>query len=189
MHRKSLLTLLQDYQQRHPEEQECVSRFIAFVTSHSDCFQRSLQAGHVTGSAWLVNKTGTHVLLTHHRKLDIWVQLGGHADGETDILTVAMQEAEEESGLGDIIPVSTAIFDLDIHRIPVRPDEPEHYHHDVRFALQTTGDENYIVSDESHALAWIEIARLTSKTQEQSMLRMAHKWQGQWQWQRQQQHP
>ena len=153
-----------------------VGRYVDFVTNHSDCFQRSLSVGHVTGSAWLVNQAGSHVLLTHHRKLDIWVQLGGHADGHSDVFAVARQEAEEESGIKTFKAVSPAIFDLDIHLIPARKNDPEHYHYDARFAFQTTDSDQFSISDESHDLAWVEIARLGEKTQEDSMLRMADKW-------------
>lgn len=176
MHRQPLLQLLAEYQQRYPEEREMLQRFNDFVRRCPDCFERSLLEGHVTGSAWLVNKAGTHVLLTHHRKLDLWVQLGGHADGNTNVFAVAEQEAREESGIEMIEAVSETIFDVDIHSIPARKNEPEHFHYDVRFAFQTTASEDYIVSAESHDLQWIEIARLHEKTTEKTMLRMAQKW-------------
>ena len=176
MHRKPLLELLRNYRETWPAEIEMADRLIDFVTGNPDCFERSLAIGHVTGSAWLVNAAGTHVLLTHHRKLDMWLQLGGHADGNADIADVARSEALEESGLEGIVPVTPEIFDIDIHRIPARKSEAAHYHHDIRFALQATGGEGYIVSDESHDLAWVEIARLADVTTEPSMLRMAEKW-------------
>jgi 8-oxo-dGTP pyrophosphatase MutT (NUDIX family) len=148
------------------------------VAGHAECFERKLAIGHVTGSAWLVNRAGTHVLLTHHKKLDMWVQLGGHADGDADVFRVARREAQEESGLEAIEPVSAEIFDIDVHRIPARGTEPEHLHWDLRFAFRAAGGEAYRVSDESHDLAWIEIARLETVTGEESMLRMARKWMG-----------
>lgn len=151
-------------------------RMTGFVSAHADCFERSLSLGHVTGSAWLVNRRRTHVLLTHHRKLNKWLQLGGHADGDSDVLAVAMKEALEESGLPDIAPLSPDIFDLDIHEIPARKSEPAHFHYDVRFALRANASEQYVVSDESHDLAWIDIARIATVTSETSMLRMANKW-------------
>ena len=118
-----------------------------------------------------------HVLLTHHRKLNRWLQLGGHADGQANILNVALREAREESGIAEVVPVSQAIFDLDIHRIPARGDEPAHDHFDVHFAVQTRTTDQYIVSDESYALCWVDIARLSDMTQESAMLRMPQKWQ------------
>jgi 8-oxo-dGTP pyrophosphatase MutT (NUDIX family) len=123
-----------------------------------------------------VNSSGDRVLLTHHKKLNLWLQLGGHADGECDILAVAKKEVEEESGLQDFIEVTCDIFDLDIHAIPERKGIPEHLHYDVRFAFRVTGSESFIVSDESHALAWVEISRVDEFTRDPSMIRMANKW-------------
>lgn len=176
MHRNDLLSKLRHYRDRFPSEQDVADRLIGFVESHPDCFERSLEVGHITGSAWLVNKAGTHVLLTHHRKLNAWLQLGGHADGNTDILDAALQEALEESGIRELEPVSTDVFDIDIHLIPARKNEPEHYHHDIRFAFRCTGSEAYTVSNESHDLAWVETERLEEYSTEESMLRMARKW-------------
>lgn len=176
MHRRQLLDLLQNYESVHRQEHETVSRFRDFVESHADCFHRSQLAGHVTGSAWLVNRKGSHVLLTHHRKLNIWVQLGGHADGDSNVLEVALREAREESGIKLIETISERIFDIDIHQIPARGDEPEHYHYDVRYALQAAGSDTYSVSEESHALEWVEIAKMHERTNEESMRRMACKW-------------
>jgi 8-oxo-dGTP pyrophosphatase MutT (NUDIX family) len=177
MHRDSLLQQLESYLDLFPDESAMLERYISFVKANSDCFERSLQIGHVTGSAWVVNRERTHTLLTHHKKLNKWLQLGGHADGDVDVLRVAKREVAEESGITDVVQVGDGIFDVDIHLIPERKNEPEHYHYDVRYALQVTGDEDYVVSDESHDLDWLEIDRLSERTQEESMLRLARKWQ------------
>lgn len=177
MHRRSILDQIDRYTERFPDETAVASRFRDFVEKHPDCLERSLQVGHLTGSAWLVDASGTAILLTHHRKLGIWLQLGGHADGDPDLLRVALREAEEESGLDLIEPVSTGIFDLDVHRIPERKGEPEHFHYDVRFALRHTGSGSFQVSEESHDLAWAPIAEIERYTTEESILRMKRKWQ------------
>jgi 8-oxo-dGTP pyrophosphatase MutT (NUDIX family) len=176
MHQDPLIRQLMDYCNCWPDEAQVAARFIEFLSANPDAFDRSLQTGHVTGSAWLVDASGLRVLLTHHKKLNKWIQLGGHADGDGDVLRVAMREAHEESGLRSIQPVSTQIFDIDVHRIPARPIEPEHLHWDVRYALRSTGTEPPSLSDESHDLRWVEIANLNRITQEKSMLRMAEKW-------------
>ena len=175
MQRDDLLKNLADYAERHPEESETVARFAAFVLGEPRCFERDCWSGHVTGSAWLVDATGTHVLLTHHRKLNRWLQLGGHSDGDHDPLRVACREAAEESGL-TVEPVSRVLFDLDIHPIPARRNDPPHLHFDARFALRVVGTERYHISDESHELRWVAIDDLEAVTTEPSMLRMAHKW-------------
>jgi len=176
MQRKKLLTLLERYGKEHPEEEETVSRFVDFVSAHPDCFKRSLAEGHITGSAWMVDGNGTRVLLTHHAKMNKWVQLGGHTDGHHDVIEAALREAREESGIECIKPLSGDIFDIDVHPIPVRGEEPSHFHYDVRFAVTVTDSEDYTVSDESHDLAWVEIGKLSEYTAEESMLRMGRKW-------------
>ncbi len=120
MHRNELIRKLRDYQTEWENESDTVEQFIEFVSTNEDCFERKLKEGHITGSAWVVSKDGRQVLLTHHKKLNRWFQLGGHADGNSDILKVAMQEALEESGLERVGPISREIFDIDIHRIPER---------------------------------------------------------------------
>jgi len=175
MHRKPFLELLEKYESRHSEEADVVERFRSFVAENPDCFERSLQIGHITGSAWIISESGKETLLTHHRKLDIWVQTGGHADGECDVLAVAMKEAEEEAGLDSIEAVSSEIFDLDVHTIPARKSDPEHLHYDVRFAIRQTGKRDFVVSEESHDLAWVPLDELEKYTTEESMLRMRKK--------------
>ena len=138
--------------------------------------QRTHPPGHFTGSAWLVGADGTRVLLTHHRKLDRWLQLGGHADGDADLARVALREAEEESGLAGL-RVEGDIFDLDCHAIPARGNDPEHLHWDVRYVVRAGADERYAVSTESLDLAWRPIAEIAADTEaDPSLRRMAVKW-------------
>jgi len=176
MYREKLIQEIKGYQNRFSAEVETAVRFIDFVSANPNCFERTLKEGHVTGSAWVVNGAKTHVLLTHHRKLNKWLQLGGHADGEGDVLKVALREAQEESGIKEINVLREEIFDLDIHLIPERGDAPAHYHYDLRYRFQVSGAEDYVVSDESHDLAWVEVDRIEEFTNEASMLRMARKW-------------
>jgi len=175
--RQPLVALLHAYLHRYPQEQAEVQRCIDFVRHHPNCCDRQLwQPGHLTGSAWLVNTAGTHVLLTHHRKLDLWIQLGGHADGNPDLRAVALAEAYEESGLPQLEWVTTEVFDVAIHQVPTRGSDPAHEHFDLRFAIRAVGSETYAVGTESHDLAWVPIEHLADYTQEASMLRMARKW-------------
>ncbi len=177
MHRNNLLQLLDDYSARFPEEAAKVERLREFVLSNSHCFDRELAEGHLTGSAWLVDLSGSKVLLTHHKKLKFWIQLGGHADGCFDILAVSLSEAKEESGISAINVVSDKIFDIDIHTIPAYKNVPEHFHYDITFALQVADSEEYIVSEESFDLAWVDINEVEKYSTSESMLRLADKWQ------------
>ena len=167
---------LADYLRRHPDEAAAQALFTAFLASPGALFERSHAPGHFTGSAWLVSADGARVLLTHHRKLGRWLQLGGHADGDPNLAAVALREAEEESGLVDLV-VEPAIFDIDRHAIPARGSEPEHWHYDVRFVVRATGSEAFAISEESLALAWKPIADIaTDPTSDPSLRRMATKW-------------
>ena len=173
---QQVLNLLNQYVEDEPENRHSKALLIAFAEQQPNCCERTLLLGHFTGSCWLVSKDGKRVLLTHHKKLERWLQLGGHSDGDSDLAQVALREAEEESGLTDLI-VELEIFDLERHVIPARGAEPEHYHHDVRFVVRATGNEEFIVSDESHALAWRVISELVDDAEaEESIRRMARKW-------------
>jgi 8-oxo-dGTP pyrophosphatase MutT (NUDIX family) len=175
MHRDSLRQLLQNYQ---PTIEEVVfkDRMLAFLDEHADAFERSLQVGHFTASAWLVSVDGSQALLMHHAKLNLWVQLGGHADGDTNLLAVAIKEAQEESGIEGIVPMSPEIFDIDIHAIPANSKEPAHEHFDVRFILQVTSDEQFVQNRESKELRWIGKDASQLPTSQRSVVRMFEKW-------------
>lgn len=175
MHRRALLSLLSAYEPSSPEDDAARERIAAFVRSHADCFERSLLEGHVTGSAWIVDASRSCCLLTHHRKLDRWLQLGGHADGDPDVLAVAMREAREESGLASLRAVAVSIFDCDVHAIPARKAEPEHFHYDVRFLLEADAGEPLVVSEESRQLAWVALGEVAALSGDASVVRMVAK--------------
>jgi 8-oxo-dGTP pyrophosphatase MutT (NUDIX family) len=175
MHRNSLLQLLENHQPFTREEVQFKQQMIEFVNQNPDCFERSLLIGHITGSAWIVDKSRQFTLLTHHRKLDKWFQTGGHCDGDSDVLNVAMKEAREETGLTDIQAISSNIFDIDIHEIPERKGVPTHLHYDVRFLLEADMNEPLIISSESSDLAWIELSKVSQLNDSQSIMRMVLK--------------
>jgi 8-oxo-dGTP pyrophosphatase MutT (NUDIX family) len=176
MHRNQLLKLLVIYAEKNPSEKACANQIIEFIRQYDTCFNRELSVGHLTGSAWIVNRAGTHTLLTHHKKLNKWLQPGGHADGDSDILQVARREANEESGLKGLEIENGEIFDIDIHQIPARANEAQHLHFDIRFVFRAQESDKYSVSDESHDLAWAEITHLEEYNAEDSVMRMAQKW-------------
>ena len=176
MHYISLAQLLMAYHPSDEAEQRYKAQILSFLEQYPNPFDRSLDVGHITASAWLVNKDKSKALLTHHRKLNLWVQLGGHCDGNSDVLAVAIKEAQEESGISGIRPISADIFDIDVHLIPENKKEKAHYHYDIRFLLQVTTDEDFIVNDESHDLAWISKDKASLPTNERSVTRMFDKW-------------
>src|SRR3569623_3007033 len=106
---------------------EGAHRCLQFLASAPGVFERTHGPGHFTGSAWLVSADGERVLLTHHRKLGLWLQLGGHADGDRDLARAALREAEEESGLPGL-SIAPGIFAIDRHWIPEHKGVPAHWH-------------------------------------------------------------
>ena len=179
MHRRDLLEKLDSYLSRYPEEEDMVGRLRAFVLRRADCFKRSCLEGHVTASAWVVSVDGGSVLLTHHRKLGIWLQLGGHTDGQSETGAAALREAREESGLRSLwlseVGGAAEPLDVDIHEIPARPGEPAHLHYDIRYLLRADGAEEPIVSEESTDVRWVEISDVESYSTEASVVRMLRK--------------
>lgn len=161
--RESLLKELKAYCPSEFEKHDILQNFIKFVENNEDCFQRSNLAGHITASALVINQNFNKILLTHHKKLNKWLQLGGHADGDDNVRRVAMKEAQEESGLKEIQFFSNEIIDIDIHEIPKFQDVPGHFHYDVRFLLIANDSQPLIISEESKDLAWFDLNEKNSK--------------------------
>jgi len=171
--RNFLIKSFQAYHTSFDEEKKFIIPFLELL-GHPNCFQRTHLPGHITGSAWIINPERTKTLLVHHAKLNKWVQPGGHADGDENVLRVALREGEEETGLKRLKPVEN-IFDVDIHTIPLRKDFPEHLHYDIRFFVEADESEKIIVSEESHDVRWIALNQLGQFSNERSVLRMKEK--------------
>jgi 8-oxo-dGTP pyrophosphatase MutT (NUDIX family) len=184
MFRWPLREMLSRYRETFPEEARVVDRISDLVDAHSDCFYRTCRPGHITAAAWILSADRQRALLTHHRNLNRWLQLGGHADGQWHVEEVALREAREESGLEQfhLVPIHGILmpFDLDVHEIPARYDsvgnliEDAHDHHDIRFLLIASSDAIQ-TSDESHDLKWCTPNEVRQLTDEESILRMLHK--------------
>lgn len=178
MYRQKLLKKLHDYQPFDEQEQSALKDTIAFVETHKDCFERSCDGGHLTGSAWVENFDGTKFLLTYHKKIDFWVQLGGHPEpGEHDILQVALRESKEESGLKSIVCLNPKIFDISIYWFNQGKETP-HFHYDINFLLKAVDPmETIKISDESKDLRWFsELPQYSPGQKVDNLFRMFHKW-------------
>jgi hypothetical protein len=147
-----------DYRPHDASQAAERERVLAFIDAHPDALERSCVDGHLTAAAFLFDGARERVLLTHHRKLDRWLQLGGHADGDGNLVRAALREGVEESGIEGLV-IDPRPIDLDIHAIPARRKkdgtlEPEHLHLDVRFCVYAPVGAREVVSDESHELGW-----------------------------------
>lgn len=182
MHRRPLIELLERYCAAWPTpaEHALADRFREFAAARPDCLLRSCVPGHITASAWILRHDGAAALMTHHRKLGRWLQLGGHVDGEPHAERAALREAQEESGMPRFAFLTGAdgvLFplDLDVHPIPARGAEPRHDHWDVRFLLRAAPGQELVLSEESNDLRWVPLAQLTAHTDEESVLRLHRK--------------
>lgn len=172
--RSQLLRLLRAHTPWDGREAAMLSRIIAFVETREECFERTLLEGHVTGSAWVVNPERTHALLVHHRRLDRWLQPGGHCDGNPDVLATALREVLEETGIA-AQPVTPAVFDVDAHDIPARGAEPAHVHYDIRFLAEAPLSEQPVVSPESRDVRWVPLGGILRMDIDESVLRLVRK--------------
>ena len=198
MHRQHVGRLLSTYRdfwidsgfhypnQKLKQELKTWQIFVEFVDTQAACFDRELELGHITGSALVLDEKAERLLLLHHKKLNKWLQLGGHSDSNPNSLEVALKEAYEESGLTSLKlsnwferlkPASSCqVLDLDIHAIPERKKEPAHYHYDIRFVFKVAdGNHNFVINEEANELRWVAIDKVSSLTDEESMLRQVDK--------------
>ena len=154
-----------------------------FADEHDDALLRACVPGHFTASALVLDARGERALLTHHRKLRRWLQLGGHCDGEGNLALVALTEAFEESGI-EGLAIDPEPIDLDVHVIPARPErperdgrpgrasEPEHLHLDTRFIVHAPPGAVERASDESLELGWFTPAEARRLDVDASVLRL-----------------
>ena len=161
-----------------PHEQVCRQQMVELLDSCANCFRRDNFPAHFTGSAFVVSADGARGLLHHHRKLDRWLQFGGHCDGEEDVLSTAQREAHEESVISGLVVASARPFDLDIHEVPAWGSEPTHFHYDVRYVLIAPEDAKVRTSPESKELRWLTGQEMKDWNLESGLLRLIERWQG-----------
>ncbi len=137
---------------------------LTLLDSAGDPFSRDhFEPGHFTASGFILSPDGGSVLLILHRKLDRWLQPGGHVDPEdADLFAAACREIHEEVGIGEVEAVDQGVFDLDIHPIPARKTEPAHEHFDVRFLLRAQSIQ-ITRNDETHDAAWTRFDDLADR--------------------------
>lgn len=177
--------MLENYTPTDVEREHWLKIKSLIETYGDDCFYRThFGPGHITGSGLLISADGKRVLMNHHKFLNIWICFGGHADGERDVLNVALREVIEESGIADVEPVTDDIFDVDVHAIPPNPKkgEPAHSHFDIRylFRVRHAANERFSESDESLNLRWCSHgeAKKLADPNDLSMHRLLDKWHG-----------
>ena len=185
MQSDSIISALLAYSSLEEVENKYRLDIISYIQQYPDSWwQRGTLVGHVTASAWIVNCKKSSVLFLHHRKLNKWLQPGGHLD-DTDFSPAhgALREAIEETGIknltlcnGQNMPENPPIFDVDVHPIPARGDEPAHFHYDIRYQVTIPASDNeaVLISNESLGFRWFSLDEV-SREHEPSLARMAKK--------------
>ena len=161
-----------------PREQGFRARMLTLVEQPAPCSRQSFTPGHLTASAFVLSPAGDAVLLIFHKKLEIWVQPGGHIEpDDVDLQSAARRELSEEVGLDLPADATGTIFDLDIHAIPARKSEPAHEHFDVRYLFRAPSLE-FRASDEVAAAKWAPLDRIEQLTTDESVQRAVRKLRG-----------
>jgi len=155
-----------------PEVEPARQRILEFIDQHPDALHRSCLAGHLTGSALVVDPTRGRTLLMLHRKLGRWFQPGGHADGDANLAGVALREAREETGITGL-RVATPAIDLDIHEVPA--PEGTHLHLDVRYLVLAPAGAIAPGNHESLELRWVDEAGLAALDPDPGTVRLVRR--------------
>lgn len=164
------------YLPKEKREQDFKIRMLSLLNEFQEkAFDRALLHAHFTASAWIIDEASEQALLMHHRKLDKWLQLGGHADGDSNLIRVVVKEIKEESGLKHFELAEPTIFDIDIHTIPKRKEVAQHEHFDVRFLFLASHMENLKPNYESKDMRWIEWEKVDELCKNESIQRMNRK--------------
>ena len=141
-----------------------------FIDVHDDALHRSCRTGHLTGSALVVDADGRRVVVLHHRKLDRWLQPGGHCDGDANLAAVALREATEETGIDGLRVLPVAV-DLDVHEV-APPDDGPHLHLDVRYLVHAPPGAEPAGNHESNDIRWASLDDLAGLELDEGTWRM-----------------
>jgi len=165
-----LTARLDRYQPDGGAETADIQRVQALLATPGDPYQRDLPL-HVTASALIVHPPTSRILLRWHQRQHAWLQVGGHGDpGETDPLAIAAREAEEETGLADLVPwPDDAIRHVAIVHVPPGKGEPAHEHADVRFFMATATPDTIRAENAQAQLRWLSLPAARDTTSEPNL--------------------
>lgn len=168
---KTVVEEILNYMPFNEEEDRDKMVILDYLSKNEDAFYRENKVSHMTASGWIVNKEKTKVLMAYHNIYHSWSWLGGHADGNEDLLSVAMKEAKEESGVEHIRPLLDSIFSLEILSVNGHYKNgeyvPTHTHMNVTYLLEA--DENdpvFIKQDENSAVGWFTLDEAVAASSE-----------------------
>jgi 8-oxo-dGTP pyrophosphatase MutT (NUDIX family) len=173
--RSFLIDQIKQHKSNYTEESSFKNLFLQLLEEEK-CFSRINLSRHITGSAWITDFDREHIVLLHHKKLNKWLQPGGHADGNKDIEHVARKEAMEETGLINLQLAHPTLFDIDIHTIPAKNNVPEHDHYDIRYWFLADFNQTPITNHESNEVKWVDLSEAKKLAKgNKSLMRMIQK--------------
>ena len=171
MSREDVIRKIGEYEPANEQETEDKALMLSWLEHNDDAFSRENAIAHVTVSGWVVNKDRSKVLMVYHNIYHSWSWLGGHADGETDLLAVAIREVKEEAGISDVRPVSEEIFSLESLTVDGHVKKgryvSSHLHLNVTYLLEADSEEQVSVkADENSGVAWFTPEEALGKSTE-----------------------
>lgn len=162
---------IKNYRPWNEQERQDQAVILAFLDKNPDAFYRTNLLAHMTASAWVVNPQRTRTLLVYHRLYDSWSWTGGHADGEEDLLAVALREVREETGVQRLRPVTEDIYSLEVLTVDGHEKHgkfvPSHLHLNLTYLLEAEVDQPLRVCEaENSGVAWFSLADALSASTE-----------------------
>ncbi|MBQ0001085.1 MAG: NUDIX hydrolase [Clostridiales bacterium] len=172
---EKLLKQLREYRPYNEQEERDQKNILKFLTTAETPFLRDNELCHMTASAWVVNKERTKVLMAYHNIYNSWSWTGGHADGETDLYSVALREVREETGVQNIRPISEEIFSIETLIVEGHEKRGKyvtcHLHMNVTYLFEADEtDDLQIKPDENSKVGWIPADELEAYVTEPWMM-------------------
>ena len=176
----SLKERIENYLPYNIEEQKYKELILKYMDIFDDVLTRKNEIGHFTSSCWIVNKEKTKVLMVYHNIYDSWSWVGGHADGDDDLLHVSLKEASEETGLKNVIPLSKDIFSLEVLGVDGHMKKEgyisTHIHLNITYLLcANENDITHIKEDENSDVKWFELEEAIKASSEPHMKKIYNK--------------
>ena len=171
MTREDSIRQIENYPPFNEQEEKDKALILGWISNNENAFSRENTVAHITASAWVVNKDRSKVLMVYHNIYNSWSWLGGHADGETDLLAVALREVKEEAGISHVSPVSEEIFSLESLTVDGHVKKGKyvssHLHLNVTYLLEADSEEAVsIKADENSGVAWFSPEEALKKSTE-----------------------
>ena len=153
---------------------------INYLDTYDNLFTRENEMAHLTASSWILNKQKTKVLMVYHNIYDAWSWVGGHADGELDLMKVAIREAVEETGITKVKPLSNDIFSIEIIGVDGHIKKGKyvgtHLHLNITYLFEADENETLIIKpDENSGVKWIDLKKVVSMCPEPNMRKIYDK--------------